>query len=281
VIKYPALLLPLAVLALVNTGGCRRSADEQRQQTAAIAVTSSYLEVATRDLLEQDVNIYQLAGPGMCPGHFDLSPSQLADLRQSRLLLRFDFQKGLDRKLSEMSDDGLQIIGVSPAGGLCEPESYLSACRQVGPVLVKIGLLEESSLESRLEMISSRLLQLEQWKEQRIKENGLKDKPVITSRHQAAFCHWLGLNVVGTYSSTDATSAGEIDQAVSAGQEATIQLVIANRPEGRRLADRLADRLNAEVIMFNNFPTKPAQAHAFNHLVRSNVQRLVQGTTDE
>jgi ABC-type Zn uptake system ZnuABC Zn-binding protein ZnuA len=63
-----------------------RAASEQ----SLIAVSNSYLGAAVHDVLGQGTPLMLLAEPGMCPGDFDLRPSQDQQLRACRLLLRFD-----------------------------------------------------------------------------------------------------------------------------------------------------------------------------------------------
>jgi hypothetical protein len=99
--------------------------------------------------------------------------------------------------------------------------------------------------------------------------------PVITSVHQKDFCEWLGLNVVATFRAADTASVAEIDSAISAGKLAGIKLVIANLPEGRRTADALAERLNAHVVVFGNFPALARGRVSFDDLLMGNVTALL------
>lgn len=100
--------------------------------------------------------------------------------------------------------------------------------------------------------------------------------PVVASRHQEEFCRLLGLDVVATLGSADTARASMLDRAVAEGEQAGVKWIIANRPEGRRLADVVADRLGARVLMFDNFP-EPGRSEAFDRLVRANVCVLVEG----
>jgi zinc transport system substrate-binding protein len=80
-----SVLLGLALM------GCQRS--DAPTGGVKVATTTSYLECAARDLLSEHFTVLRLAEPGTCPGHFDMRPSQVTELRQCRALRRFDFQK--------------------------------------------------------------------------------------------------------------------------------------------------------------------------------------------
>jgi zinc transport system substrate-binding protein len=257
-----------SLLAPVLLVGCQRDDGP----VPPVAVTNTLLAAAVHDLLGEQTEILQLAGPGMCPGHFDIRPSQLSRLRRTRILLRFDFQGGLDNKLSAATQHGLRIVSVSLPGGLCRPDSYLAACRQTADALVAAGLLDRPQADQRLAAITGRIGALAEQVRRRTRP--LAGRAVIASAHQKPFCEWLGLEVVATFSGADTAGVGQLDRALRAGQQARVGEIIANRPEGRRVADALADRLGATVVVFDNFP--PAPAGRFDQLLKANTDRLIE-----
>ena len=261
------LLAALAVLPL----GCRKQSD---QPTAAVAVTNSLLECAAKDLLGQSTPVMRLAEPGMCPGHFDIRPSQVAEIRRCRVLLRLDFQKSLDSKLSGAKEEGLRIAEIRIAGGLCEPKSYLAACRQTADALVAAELLDRATADRQLGETDQRIQQAVARCRQ--KTEALKDTPVLASLHQAAFCKWLGLNVVATFSGADTAGTSQVDRAIREGEQAGAKVVVANLPEGRRVADALAERLGAKVVVFGNFPALNNGQSTFDDLLEANVNALTE-----
>ncbi|NLF30133.1 MAG: zinc ABC transporter substrate-binding protein [Planctomycetes bacterium] len=264
------LMLVLLCVAVI-AAGCRRSA-----APSSVAATNSMLECAARDLLGEAAPVLRLAEPGMCPGHFDIRPSQVAALRRCRVLLRFDFQRAIDGKLAGAIDEGLVIAEIRVPGGLCEPASYTAACRQTADALVGAALLDRTGADERLERIADRMEQRQV--ECRRRVEALAGMPVVASAHQEAFCRWLGLDVVATFSAADTAGVGQVDQAVRRGEAAGAKLVIANGPEGRKLADALAERLGTPVVVFGNFPALDRGHACFDDLLAANVAALVEAT---
>jgi ABC-type Zn uptake system ZnuABC Zn-binding protein ZnuA len=273
------------VLATWLAAGCGTAPQSEQLSDAAsapaanapVAVSNPYLESAIRDILSNDAPLVPLCGPAMCPGHFDMRPSQISDLAKCRLLIRFDFQQALDDKLPQRSTGPLPTLAVEASGGLCVPETYVAVCRQIAAHFVSAGELSPAEAEQRLNQVAQRMKSLTQASAQKIDAAGLRNTPVLTSQHQEAFCRWLGLRVESTFSGSDTASTRDIDQTVTAGQAAKIRWIIANEPEGRRLADALADRLKAKVVVFANFP-KSGEALAFDALVRQNLAALMATT---
>ncbi len=266
--RLPALVLLAPVLLLC--AGCRK----HPPQHTDIAATSPYLQCIVRDLMGDETPVLRLAGPGVGPGHFAIRPSQVSQLAGCKLLLRFGFQERLDAKLKDLAAGGLKIAPVKIVGGMCEPDSYASACRQVADALVEAGLLERTQAEERLAAVSQRMASLGSRVAGQIESAKLRDNPVLASKHQEAFCRWLGLNVVGTFSASDTTCTGEINRAIAAGEQSNVRLIVANKPEGRKLADALAERLGAKAVVFGNFPEGDGN-QPFDALVRRNVAALV------
>lgn len=258
-------------LVVATVCGCHQSTPS----ASRLATATSYLESAALEVLGQDHELLRLAEPGTCPGHFDIRPSQAADLRRCRALLRFDFQSALDRVLESNGTHAPYVIAVSTRGGLCKPESYLSACRQIAEALVANGELEPTNAQARLQAATTRLEELSRQITNRVAQAGMRGAPVIASVHQKDFCEWLGLKVVATFRAADTASVAEIDQAISVGKFAGIRLVIANLPEGRRTADALAERLNARVVVFGNFPALARGRVSFDDLLNGNVSALL------
>ncbi len=260
--------------------GCNTDSPAAASDPApAIAVTNTYLASAAREVAGPDLAIISLAPPGTCPGHFDIRPSQVDRLRRCRLLLRFDFQGSLDEKLQGHTEGGLSIHEIKPPGSLCEPQSYLAACRQVAEALTAANLPTVQDFAPRLHRIEQRIDAAAARMHARIRDAGLAGRAVLCSEHQAGFCRWLGLKVVGTFRGGDTALLGELDEAISAARSTGVTLVIGNQPEGRLAADALAERFAATVVILDNFPAQPKDEGTYDDMLRDNVDRLVAAAT--
>jgi zinc transport system substrate-binding protein len=274
--------LPFKLLATAVTAflcacvviGCRPTQPSTSIQGPSLAATTSYLESAARDLLGDSVHIVRLAEPGACPGHYDVRPSHALEVQACQALARFDFQKDLDARLKLAAQ--CQIISVSLRGGLCCPESYLTASHQLADKFVVLHWLTATNAEEKLKSLATRLDAQATQLRQQVQQTGLVGTPVLASGHQKDFCEWLGLKVAATFRSADTAGIAEIDRAIAAGELSKVKLVIANLPEGRRTADALGERLKAKVVVFGYFPVEKAGRMRFDDLLADNVQALIQ-----
>lgn len=277
-------------LMVAASNGCQDGGSGHATERPEIAVTNTYLGAAVRDLAGASTPILELAGPGMCPGHFDLSPGQMSRLRRCRLMLRFDFQQGLEDRLRRTGHDRPEVRAVVPKGGLGVPGTYARVCSQVADALVAMDLLAPRDAQARLAVVARRIEELHGRVRSTLAQNDVAGLAVVASAHQEGLCRWLGLAVAGTFSSSDETRVGEIRDALAAGADRKVKLVIANRPEGRQLADALAEALEVGVVVFDNFPsnessasnpsrttTQGAEVPAFDAMLLANVSRLIEG----
>ncbi len=273
------LCLPHILILLValsgHLPGCKNKDPGENQ--SGIAVTNSYLQCVVKDLCGDQINILCLTPPGMCPGHFDISPGQVNELCKCRILLRFDFQNGIDKSLSRIKDKGLKIGSVRAMPGLCVPETYLAACRDVCNILSAQYPDKKVRYNKRLKQIEKRLEDLSNKFLTSIKQSNLKKTKVLTSNHQVEFAKWLGLDVVATFVGSDTETAANINQCLQKAKSGTVKFVIANKQEGTALAEALAEHIEAKVVVFSNFPnTSNAQAEyeGFDRLLQKNIQAL-------
>jgi zinc transport system substrate-binding protein len=265
------------LVLLLLAPACQRPSEAG--EGLALATTTSYLEAAVRDLLGDQVRVVRLAEPGTCPGHFDVRPSQVQELRRCAVVLRFDFQKSLDSRLADAGTNRPHAAEISIRGGMGQPDSYIAVCRQAANHLVGLKLLAQTNAESRLRSISNRLDALSRVATNRVRQAGLVGASVITSVHQRDFCQWLGLNVVAAFRAADTASISEIQEAIDAGRLAQIRFVIGNLPEGRRTSDALAERLKTRVIVFENFPALKDGRVSFDEMLSANTEALLRGAT--
>ena len=212
----------------------------------------------------------------MCPGHFDISPLQVEQLANCRLLLLFDFQKQIEQKLSRLQKKGLDTVLVNNPGGLCVPEIYFEVCRQVSDVLSSEYPEMSELFRQRLSVIEKGLEGLSEELLVKVRRGGVSSAKVIVSSHQADFARRLGLETVATFVGSDIETVTGIDHCIKKAEGQDIRFVIANKQEGVAVARALARRLGAGAVIFSNFPEFSGGANAFHELLRANVAALLE-----
>jgi zinc transport system substrate-binding protein len=262
----------LAAMAWVS--GCQKSGPESRTQRC-VAVTTSYLECAVTDLARGGVRVLRMLPPGGCPGHFDVTPGMIDKLRGSALLFRFDFQNPLDEKLTRLKDSGLTVIALSQCEGLCVPETYETGCQTICQALSRRWPDSADAYNARMAEVRRRLERLREVSRHRVQQAHLTGSKVLASEHQAAFCRWLGLEVVASLPRGEEARISQVLDSLHSAHAGHVKLVVANLQEGDRVARTFALRLGVPLVVFSNFPDMTGTQRTFDDLVRANVDALL------
>ena len=266
----------LYILAGFFLFGCSNKNNQNNQ--SEIAVTNSYLQCAVKDIYSDNDEIFCLAPPGMCPGHFDISPSQVSKLGRCKMLLLFDFQGKIENSLSGLKNKGLKTISIKSYPGMCIPQVYLDTCEEICKVLSSEYPEKKDIFEQRLNIVRSRMEKLSSDMQAKIKESGLSSIQVLASGHQSEFANWLGLETVAKFSGSDSETPNSINNCLNIAKQNDVKFIIANKQEGTYLADSLADRLNIKTVIFSNFPDSTDGVTGFDTLLGQNVEAIIEAS---
>lgn len=264
-----------ACCLLLLASGCRQQHSSEAAPGVKYAVTTSWLECCLSDVMDGKISVVRICPPGSCPGHFDVSPGTLTELKQCRALFLFDFQQTMGRQLTGAQAAGLKLMPIKAPQGLCVPASYLRSCEAVCAALTAARPESKTALAAALRRTHRRMERLEKDVHARIKTARLEHARVAVSGHQAEFCRWLGLEAVASYSGGEATTPAELESLIGKGKQAGVQFVIANLQEGRQVGEALAWQLGAKLVTFSNFPPIRDGESSFDALVVSNVDKLI------
>jgi ABC-type Zn uptake system ZnuABC Zn-binding protein ZnuA len=159
------------------------------------------------------------------------------------------------------------------------PQTYLTIAKNTADALSQDNPAKRGEYARRLELIEQRLNILGDEIQAKIEQAELKDATVIASCHQAVFCNWLGFDVISTFRGSDVETPSSINQCLQSAKDKAIKLVIANKQEGTALAEALAERLNANMVVFSNFPAEYSDSDnrpGFDSLLLKNFSGLIQ-----
>ena len=275
-LRISSLLLSLLLISLYS-GGCNKK--ESSQNPPEIAVANSYLKAVIEDLCGNQQPILSLVPPGMCPGHFDISPSKVNQLCNCKILFAFAFQQNIEKAIPRIKDKGLKMCCIAPPQGLCIPDTYLAIVKQVVVTLSTEKPSQQTYYEQRLVEIENRMKNLSRELLQQIEQSKLKNSNVIVSQHQAEFVKWLGLNPVSVFSGRDTMTPAQINHNLREADLSKVNFIIANKQEGTEFAEAFTEHLKTSLIVFSNFPDEKkhhTQLPGFDTLLHDNVKNLIE-----
>lgn len=220
-----------------------------------LVVTTSMIESAVRDAYQDEVplRISRIIPPGNCPGHFDLKPQMLLDIRKADLFVYHSFQRGIEARVKGL-DAGVQMVELPATGSYLIPSNYWGSVEMLRKELDQ--LLEAEDQEEPASPATAEQRMLAECERQNrfwgaaVEENGWKGARVIASVMQADFCRWLGFDVVGILPRSEDLSPARMRALV----DSAAALVVGNRQSDAQAAAMLAGRKGIPYAILDNFP---------------------------
>ncbi len=250
--------------------GAAASSRNPQAEAPAIVVTTSLLECAAREIAPatEKLRVVRLMPPAACPGHFDLSPRVLLDLRDARLLARHDFQSGLDAKLHELTPAGCLLLVATGEGSLLIPARYQALVEQMGTMLAQAFPEHAAEFVARRNVATARLTRLEKTLQERMQP--LRGAPVVASIMQRDLCQWLGLSVVGEIKRPEDITPKDMAALLQLRPRA----VVGNLQSDGAAASALAWRMDVPCVVWSNFPGADGYGETYEQLMLANLNRL-------
>lgn len=256
--RFLALLLILSILTLIPL-----TADKPR-----VVCSTTVLCSVVRDLAGDSVEVEVIAPPNICPGHYDVRPSDVYVVAEADLVLYHGIEPWVE-ELKKASESEAPAVKV--AGGWSTPDTLKSLYSNVSKILDQyLGLNTSVKLEKCLKAIDETAEELRRIAHER----GFSGRPVVSMMFQADFLKFLGFRVIATFPPPEKVSAKLFESIVKNATESGAVLVVDNLQSGTEIGSRLASRVNAVEVALSNFPESPPELKNMTQVMIWNAERL-------
>jgi len=244
-------LATLLLLALLAPLSCTHS-------SADIVAGSSLIADIAQDIVDGKLEIHNLIPPGMCPGHYDVKPSDVEILADSKALIIHNWQQNMKNitGLIDAADNPdliIKIIDVPDAPMV--PEVQSQTIDKIAQSLSEIDSANSEYYQKKAKERMQATLAKGGEVKNRLQEAKASEVKVICSGMQAGFIKWAGFDVVATYGRPEELSVAEVEQIVTKAKQAGVALVIDNlQSGGAGNSEVMARDIGAAQVTISNFP---------------------------
>jgi len=266
-----ALALAAMLLPLSCTSSPAASVD--------IMAGSSFIANIIQDIADGKLEAQTIIPPGVCPGHYDVKPSDIEALANSKALIIHNYQQNYQNivgavEAAENADLIITVLNVT--GNWMVPVVQTEG---VGKIAQALGDLDPENAAYYQQRAADReqaiLAKGEQVKNE-LDGAGVDGAKVLCADMQAGFVQWAGFDIVSTFGRpedlTPAQVAGLIDQA----QEAGVALVIDNLQSGSTtLGASMEQDIEAIPVTISNFPGGLEDTETWEKAIDKNVDLLL------
>lgn len=256
----------LLLLALLSVQVLSLSADSKPR----VLCTTTVLGSVVRDLAGDSVEVEVISPPNLCPGHYDVKPSDVYALAEADLVL----YHGIEPWMEELRRaSGSRAPAVRIAGGWNTPDSLKSIYSSVSEALDRyLGLNTSSKLGKCLKAIDETAEGLRRIAEER----GFLGRPVVSMVFQADFIRFLGFRVVATFPPPEKVSVKLFESILRNATESGAIVIVDNLQSGTEIGSRIASEVNGVEVALSNFPGSPPELSNMTQVMMWNAERLVE-----
>ena len=250
--------------------GCEKPATKQVRVVATTSLIGSMVKAVGRDAVELTI----IVPSGMCPGHFDVKPGDIANLSDADAILYHGFEMWMDKITSPETQDKMFKVGVS--GNAMVPEFHIDSAKAVTEALCEAepgkANVFRKNMSRYVEAINSAVQEMSS-----LLAN-LKSKKIVCADMQKDFLEWIGFDVVATYGRPEDITPGEMAEIIKTAKKEKVELFVDNLQSGPKAGVTMSADVGAKHVTLTNFPLGDTW-DAYVVSLRDNISKLSQDRT--
>ena len=247
--------------------------------SADIMAGSSLINNIIQDVAGGKLKARILVPPGMCPGHYDVKPSDVETLANSKALIIHSWQQNMKNitGLVEAADNpDLDVKVIDVKGNWMAPPVQAEAVNKIAQALGEIDPENSAYYQERANERAQAILARGEQIQGKLKEAGVSEIKVTCAQMQAGFITWAGFDIVATYGRPEELSVAEVEKLVVEAREAGVTMVIDNLQSGATAtSEAMARDIGATQVTLSNFPGGFADTETWEKAIDKNIDLLL------
>jgi len=271
-----SIIAVLLLAALLLTMSCTSSP----AASADIVAGSSLIADIAQDLTDGKMEVRNLIPPGMCPGHYDVKPSDVETLANSKVFIIHNWQQHMKNitELIEAADNpGLVIKIIDVPDKPMVPQVQAETIDKIAQVLGEIDPENSAYYQGQAATRTQAILAKGEEVKGKLQDANVSGVKVVCVEYQAGFVEWAGFDVVATYGRPEDLSVADVEDLVVEAKETGVALVIDNLQSGATATSAaMAQDIGAIQVTISNFPGGFEDTETWEKALAKNVDLLLQ-----
>ena len=262
-----------AVIVCIVSASCSKAPREE------IIAGTVLVKGLVQDIAGEDAAVRALIPPGMCPGHFDMKPSDVDALAACKVFLVQSWQRKMANVSQLVKTAGIpaeRIVEVGTDGNWMVPPLYSEAVGAVAQALAVVepgmAALYEQRAAERAKAVEALGAALKK-RLDAVPAGGVK---VMCGQIQEPLVRWAGFEIVDTYGRPEDLSVADVERLVKTGRDAKVAVVVDNLQSGdTRVSQAFAREIGAVHVVLSNFPGGLPDTDTWDKACTKNVDLLL------
>ena len=266
-----AAVVGASVTALVLTQNTPSSVD--------IMASSSFIANIIQDVAEGKLETRALIPPGTCPGHYDVKPSDIEALTNSKAFFIHNYQQNYENitgLIEAVENPNLIITVINITGNWMTPPVQAEAVGKIAQALGEIDADNAAYYQEKAAERAQAILAKGEEVKDRLLEARVEQVKVICAEMQAGFVSWAGFNITATFGRPEDLSPAQIADLIDNAQESGVTLMIDNlQSSSTTLGASMEQDIEAIPVTISNFPGGLEDTETWEKAIDKNVDLLL------
>jgi ABC-type Zn uptake system ZnuABC Zn-binding protein ZnuA len=242
--------------------------------TVTIICSTTTLGALAEEVGGDHVAVIPLVQPGVCPSHFDIRPSHVAEVEQASLILFHGIEPWLEDLITASGNEA--ITRVQLKGPWNTPALVQSKIEAIRDALITIDPDNTADYQKNSERAIDKLKNVTDTIQSEIGSYNVSEIPVLCMEWQVTFVEWMGFSVVGSYGPPETLSMKDIDLLITTGKKQNAQIVIDNLQSGTDVGAQIAAAIGAEHVVLSNYPSAVPGTETVASMMEYNARQFME-----
>ena len=217
-----------------------------------IVASTTLISTIIREVAGDRFAVTTIAPAGLCPGHFDLKPSDITAVNGAKLLLSHGWEPWYPALEKAIVPPGPHRVILRTKGNWMVPSVHAAATAELTSLLCQLDPSDSARYQANARRYLAQVESVSAIVKGLFPNRNLP--AVIASDNQAPFLEWLGFRVVARYGRPEEFTAQELSRLAQLMVDSSVGLVVDNLQSGPDAGKPLAEAAQARHVTLTNFP---------------------------
>jgi zinc transport system substrate-binding protein len=244
-----------------------------------IMAGSSLIANIIQDVADGKLETRTLIPPGVCPGHYDVKPSDIEALANSKAFFIHDYQEyftNVTGAIEAADNPDLTVTVINVTGNWMVPSVQAEAVDKIAQALGELDPENAAYYKQRAAGREQAVLAKGGDVKDELEGAGVDGVKVLCADMQIGFVQWAGFDILATYGRPEDLSMTDVDQLVTEAKQAGAVLIIDNLQSGSAtLGATIEQDVEAIPVTISNFPGGFENTETWEKAIDKNVDLLL------
>ena len=231
------------------------------------------------DELALRTDVEYIMPAGVCPSHFDTSPSDVVTISSADIVISLGWEPWLDDLLDASGNDDVHEILCIGLGEWNIPEGAEAHIDVIASGLSEFNAEWEATVTSNAEAYSSAIAAAYEAARLEVLSSGLNGTKVVTIDWYVVFLQGLGFEIAASYGPPEALSTADILEISDACDDPEVALVVDNLQSTIDFGTQLASDYGKVHVVLSNFPGAIPGKYTYIDNMDYNLNELLSGAS--